>query len=288
MAPFYLGYQTKESFDAAFDVETSVPDMDVFIERYIADSARARGVLECRLGVRYGPSVMEHLDVFPSRMRQGNAPLIVFLHGGSWHALTASDFSFAALGPVTAGMGMVNVTYDLCPQVTIVEIVRQSRAAVVWAYNNAESIGCDPNSLIVMGHSAGGHLAAMVALTDWSMFGLPPNAVKAVVPISGIFDLEPMALTESQLFIRLSDTDIRWQSPQRNLRRVYPTCLTVWGERELAGYVRQSSDFAEAWKCVGNRGETLVVNGAHHFSVMDGLMSADSEIVRATLDLARA
>jgi len=183
-------------------------------------------------------------------------------------------------------MGVANVTYDLCPDVTISEIVRQTRAAVVCATRNAEAMGCDPQRIILMGHSAGGHLAAMGALTDWSMFGLPANALKGVVPISGIFDLEPMALTDSQAHIRLSDSEVRWQSPLRVLRKVETQCLTVWGGDELSGYVEQSREFTAAWREAGNLGETLVVTGKHHFDVMDELMSPHSAVVSATFKMA--
>lgn len=287
MPNFYLDFPTKDDFDTAYDVEARVPDVDRHLEEYVANSAVARETLECRLGVSYGPSVMENLDVFAPGCGNGGAPLVVFLHGGSWHALTASEFSFVALGLVGAGMGVANVTYGLCPDVGIAEIVRQTRAAVVWAYRNAEAIGCDPKRIILMGHSAGGHLAAMAALTDWSMFGLPTDTVKAVVPISGIFDLEPMALTSSQTHIRLSDTEIRWQSPMRILRRVDARCLTVWGGDELSGYVDQSRRFAAAWSEAGNCGETLVVAGKNHFDVMNELMSPSSDLVLATSRLAR-
>ena len=95
----------------------------------------------------------EHLDIFPAP--QPEAPIMVFIHGGYWMMASSKEFSFVAKGMVSAGITTVVVNYELCPKVTIDEIVRQTRAAIAWVYQNAKSFGADPNRIYVSGHSAG-------------------------------------------------------------------------------------------------------------------------------------
>ena len=142
------------STDAEYDVERSVSDFMHYARQYADGSAAARGTLEARLGVRYGPTVDEYLDIFPAS-RPG-APILVFLHGGYWRILSARDFSFVASGPVAAGVTVAVVNYALCPAVTLDEIVRQTRAVIVWLWRHAREHSGDPENIHVCGHSAGG------------------------------------------------------------------------------------------------------------------------------------
>jgi arylformamidase len=285
MKPMYAGYETQAELDAAYDVENSVPDFMIYAHKFMADSAAAREALSPRLKVPYGPTVMENLDLFLPKKTTGKAPILIFVHGGYWKSLDAGVFSLMATGPVAAGMCVVNVTYALCPEVDIGEIVRQVRAAVAWTVRNAESFGGDPDRIIISGHSAGGHLTATTLLTDWDQYGLPADTLKGGFAISGLFDLEPLACSFLQPALRLTAETIRRHSPLRNIAPVATPLAIAWGSAEPDAFSGQSKTFAQAWAAAGNRCGEFTLPGANHFEVLEGFKSADGIMTRTVLDL---
>ena len=278
---YYRDYRTREDFNLAFDVAGCVPQMDHYIDSYVERSATVRKQVKGHFGVRYGTAPNQWLDLFPPVAQAGLAPRLVFFHGGGWHMHSARDFSFVAQGPLAAGMGVAIVSHGLCPDLTVGQMVQQARAAVSWLAFHAETFGCDPTNLAVMGHSAGGHLATMVALLEkpdrWPLSG----RVSVAIPVSGIFDLEPMALSDLQEFLRLSKADIWTLSPIHLIRRSPVRFLIACGDADLLGYRSQSEEFTAAWTAAGNTGDLLFLPGKNHFDVLDALSVPDSELMNA-------
>ena len=127
---------------------------------YVRESAAARARLDCRLDVAYGSTPAETLDLFPSAAP--GSPVVMFIHGGYWRALSSKEFSFVAGGLVPHGITVAVMNYALCPAVTIAEITRQSHAAVAWLAENAWRFSGDPTNLFAAGHSAGGQQVGML------------------------------------------------------------------------------------------------------------------------------
>ena len=153
-------------------------DFGHYVDSFLSNSARVRKTLAPRLDVPFGPTTAETLDIYPAA--RPDAPIHMFIHGGYWHSLSSKEFSFVAEDLVAAGVTVVINNYALCPDVTITEIVRQNRAAVAWLYRNAATFGGNRSRIHVSGHSAGGHLTAMLLMTDWERdFGLPPDSSRA-------------------------------------------------------------------------------------------------------------
>jgi arylformamidase len=283
----YRGFSTQEELDAQYNLQNSVPDFQQYVEFYEKRSREARGRLDCRLDVLYGPTLAERLDVFPS-MRAG-APVLIFIHGGYWYRFSSKEFSFVARGPISAGVATVVTDYALCPKVTLEEIVRQSRAAVAWVYKNAEGFGGDRARIYVSGHSAGGHLTAMLALTDWEGdYGLPADVIKGVFPISGLFDLRPFPYTYLQPKLQLTWGEVLRCSPILHIPKSAPSLLVAYGEEETREIHRQSEDFLAAWKAKDLQGNALSLTGKNHYDVMDGFLDADSPLCSALLRQMRA
>jgi arylformamidase len=272
---------TREELDEQYDIEAAVPDFSAYALRFVRDSARARAELTCHLDVPYGPTLDERLDVFPG---EPGGPVVVFIHGGYWKSLTSAEFSFAARGPVARGATVVIPTYALCPQVTIDEIVRQHRAAVAWTYRHAADYGADPERLVVVGHSAGGHGVAMLLGTPWAGdYGLPQDVVRAGCAISGLFDLRPLPYTFVQPDLQLTADQVLRNSPILNLPQSAPPLLVTNGGRQTSEFERQSVDFIAAWQAAGLPGEYWARPELNHFDEILPLVEPDSELTERIL-----
>ena len=160
--------------------------------------------------VRYGPGPKQTVDLFPAERPRG---ALLFIHGGYWRALDKDDHSFIAPSFVAEGIGVAVVNYDLCPGVRIAHIVEQCRQAVDWLTREGESHGVPAQRLIVGGHSAGGHLTAMMFATDWKARGTPAGAMVGGVSISGVFDLEPLVGVSFNSDLGLDPQSARELSP---------------------------------------------------------------------------
>ncbi len=278
----YRSFRTQAEIDAQYDVESSVPDFGRYVEFFLSNSARVRAALRPRLDVPFGPTTAETLDIYPAA--RADAPIHMFIHGGYWHSLSSREFSFVAEGLVAAGVTVAINNYALCPEVTITEIVRQNRAALAWLYRNAATFGGNRSRLYVSGHSAGGHLTAMLLATDWERdFGLPPDLVKGGTAISGLFDLEPFVHSWLQPKLRLTPEEIDRMSPIRHIPdRASPLIVTFGGD-ESSEFRRQSESFLAAWTGKGLDGRYLDLPGRNHFTVLEDYINPDSPLCRSIL-----
>ena len=184
MAATVFRHYDRAALDAEYNNRAKVKDAMDWIARYGAESARARAELPIRFDVPYGAHHAERLDVFPAA-GAAPAPIHVFVHGGYWHRLDKADFSFVVRGLRPAGAVTVVVNYGLIPAIDMDTLVRQCRTAVAWVHAHAAEIGGDPARIFVSGHSAGGHLTAMLLATDWTTLGRPADVLKGGVAIRG-------------------------------------------------------------------------------------------------------
>lgn len=174
----------RAALDKLYNNRAAVPTHGEDLARWAAATAAARKSLPAHLDLRYGPHPRETLDLFT--VPQSGRPLLVFIHGGYWQALSKDDFSFVAEGFAGAAAGhranVALLNYPLGPESTMDRIVASIRQALVWLWHEAGTLRFDRNRIHVTGHSAGGHLTAMAALTDWPALdrALPADLVKSV------------------------------------------------------------------------------------------------------------
>ncbi|HVL36015.1 MAG TPA: alpha/beta hydrolase [Burkholderiales bacterium] len=254
-----------------------VPDHPEYFARWKESSARARGTMACHLDLRYGEMPGESLDLFPSR--KGDGTCLMFIHGGYWRSLDKSDHSFLAPAWVDAGVSLAVVNYDLCPSVTMDEIVRQMLRASRWLWLHAEDYGMDQDRLYVGGHSAGGHLTAMLMCALWPVFDrrLPKDLWKGGLAISGLYDLRPLLEVEFlQADLRLDEQSALRLSPAFLPPATRAPVMTCVGGRESSEFLRQNAMLGERWRAAF--AGDIAMPQAHHFSVLDGLADQNSPL----------
>lgn len=279
--PILRGYD-REALDREYNNRQKVADAAEWLARYERWAERARAELPATLDIGYGAHAGETLDVFPAP-GGGPAPVHVFLHGGYWHRMDKRDFSWVA--PTFRGAGAVTVVvnYALVPTVDMDELVRQCRAAIAWTWKHATTFGGDPDRIFVSGHSAGGHLVAMLLATEWATFGAPPDVVKGATGISGLYDLEPIRLCYLNDVLALTPEAARRHSPAALApTRSVPLILAV-GALEGPEYHRQTDELALAWRRHGLAIDVLDQAGHDHFSIAGQLHDPSAPLSRAIL-----
>ncbi len=259
-----------------YNNRAKVPDPLAIIDGWARDAAAFRAAHpHAELGLSYGSGDRQAMDIFwPSAAR--DAPLAMFLHGGYWQATGRAWYSHLAAGLVANGVAVAMPSYDLCPVVTLAELTEQVREAAALLYRR------HGRRMVAFGHSAGGHLTAMLMATDWPARhrSLPPGMIAAGLPISGLFDLAPLVATTINGALRLDAAEARRQSPLFLPSPGLPLHAVVGGQ-EGAEYERQSRSIADAW---GGTWES--VPGANHFTVIAPLARLDSAMVRWLADRA--
>lgn len=284
-APVYRGYSQAE-LDAQYNQATLVPDIGGYLDAWNAESARVRESRACRLSVPYGDDPAETLDIFPADNGDGSAPVMLFIHGGAWRALSKDSFSYPAAPFATAGAAWVAADFALLPEASLDEQVRQNRAALAWLWRNARSFGGDPDRLYVCGHSSGAHVGGALVQDGWrARAGLPEDVIKGAVLVSGMYDLEPVRLSARNDYVRLDEVAARRLSPIHNIPERVPALALFWGSGELDEFRRQSRAFAETLWALGHRAEAMEIAGANHFDMADGFADSRSAILRSCLGM---
>lgn len=279
--------------DRMYNNRALVPDHPVYLNRWAEESVAARQNLPCLLDAAYGESAGEKLDVFPAAIfgcnppPEAGAPVLVFIHGGYWRSLDKADHSFLAPSLTQAGACVVVPNYTLCPAVTIPEITQQMVRALVWTWRNIAEHGGDPKRITVVGHSAGGHLAAMLLNCLWQDLAadLPADLVKNALSISGLYDLEPMLYAPFvKDALKLTAADVQKSSPALLPRPTHGKLYSVAGADESPEFLRQNLLIQKAW---GKKTVPVceALQGLNHFSVLDALSSPTHRLHQLALEL---
>jgi arylformamidase len=204
---------------------------------------------------------------------------MMFIHGGYWRSLDKQDFSFLAPAWVDAGVSLAVVNYDLCPRVSMEEIVRQMLRASRWLWLQAEQYGMDQDRLYVGGHSAGGHLAAMLMCALYPVFDarLPKDLWRGGLAVSGLYDLRPLPRVPFlQQDLRLDDAAALRLSPAFMSPATRAPVMTSVGGDESGEFRRQNALLGERWRAAF--AGDVPMPGMNHFSIVDALADQQSAL----------
>jgi arylformamidase len=271
-------------YEVEYNNRARVPEHPAIFERWKADAGTFRvNHRNAELGLAYGPSPRQHLDLFwPDAAR--DARIVTFIHGGYWRSLDPFQFSHLAAGPNKRGLAVAMIGYDLCPSVTVAQIIEQIRSAVVFLGKR------HGGPILVCGHSAGGHLAACMVATDWPARdpALRADLTAAGLSLSGVFDLEPLVHTSMNSDLRLDPPEARRVSPMHWKLPAGARAFEAWvGAQESAEFLRQSRHIADAWRGGGIAAGYHEVGGANHFTIIDPLVEPDSPLTERLVELSR-
>lgn len=277
--------------DVQYNNRARIPEHPQIFERWARASARVREGMTTVLDVAYGDGPNETLDVFPAAQR--GSPVLVFIHGGWWRSLDKSEHSFLAASLVGSGAMVVVPNYALCPgteaqPVSIETIALQMVRALAWVYRNAARYGGRPGRIVVAGHSAGAHLAAMLLCCDWHEVAgdLPARVVHSALAISGVYDLEPIRQTPFlQADLRLTPEAVAklspayFRKPDANGR-----LFAAVGEQESEEFLRQNQLLQQAWG-TGTVPVCETIPNTNHLTVLHDLADPAGRLHHLALEL---
>jgi arylformamidase len=264
-------------YEVEYNNRARVPESPALLAGWARDAAAFRESHPPRR-IAYGTGARHVIDFFEAR---DHGPIVVFIHGGYWQALDGSSSSHVARGLNAHGISVAIPSYDLCPNVTVQQIIEQMRTA-------SRELAQMGQRLVISGHSAGGHLAACMLATDWKAIdaSLPSDLVTAAYAISGLFDLTPLVPTSINKALGLDEEAARGASPLFWPPPAQGSLDAVVGEAESAEYFRQSRTIVDFWGKAGLPTRFGTVGGANHFTAIAPLAEPNSAMVLRLKELA--
>ena len=274
-------------YEAEYNNRARVPEHPEIFARWTRDAElfRAEALKNGRaeLGMSYGDTPRQYFDLFLPAAGEA-APLAIFIHGGWWRSLDPSFYSHVARGLNAQGIAVAVVGYDLCPNVSLAEIVEQIRRACAFLW---QRFG---RRMLVYGHSAGGHLAAAMVATDW--VSLYPKALADLIPagyaISGVFDLGPLVGVSVNQDLRLDEADgaTPFRPCSGRFNRVGHSMPLSAGSKS-SEFKRQSRLIAQTWQQAGAQTRYEEIAGTNHFTVIESLADPQSAMTVRVAALAQ-
>jgi arylformamidase len=276
----YRGFRSDE-MEFQYNPRVSVPEFPELAKTRAAQAKIVRESAKSWLNISYGNSPRQTLDIYAAD--RANGTVLVYIHGGYWRSGSKEDNCNFVPTFTKRGATVVLVEYDLCPAVSVSDIVRQTRSSIAWVFKNIASYGANPAKIHVSGHSAGGHLTAMTLANDWTKEGLPPDCIKGAVATSGVYDLDMVTRISVQEQVHLTPEIAKLNNPFLNPPRVKCPLVIAVGGDEPKGWQQMSEDYFNYCKQQGMNVEYLVVPGANHYTMSEKLLDDASPLTQAMI-----
>ena len=252
------------ALEAEYNNRVLVPEHLAIFERWRRESAGVRASTPCSLDLAYGDQLRHKLDLFHATDPRGT---VVFIHGGYWRTLDKSDFSFLARPFVDAGLSVAAINYRLCPTVGISDVAEDCRQALMWIIANGDAHNLPVDRIALTGHSAGGHLVAMLYATDWRQRQCDVGCIIGGLALGGVYDLTPLLACSMNADLKLDDQIAHVNSPIHLVPTLTVPLHLAVGAEESSAFRTQSRLLAAAWPNICDTPEELA--GGNHFTAVD-------------------
>ena len=277
----------RQFYSRQYNARASIPDHPQIFTRWQHDSALVRRTHAGLLDLPFGSLPGERLDFYPANTP--NAPLLVFIHGGWWRSLDKSDFTFIVPGYRREGFNVALTNYTLAPHASVEDITRQQLRALAWLYRNASQYEFDRDRIVVAGHSAGGHLAAMMLAAHWPLWSddLPMDLVKAGVLLSALTDLDVIRHVDFVAEdLKLTEESIARLSPALMPQSHPAPFITGVGGLESDEFKRQNALIIDRWR--SSHQQDVPLEGFNHLTICDAFGNPDNPLFKATCELVKS
>ena len=279
----YAAYHTAAEFDAGYANSIDAAVVDRWERVFREESAQVSG--RPRIELSYGPDSRNRIDFFPAPAAAPGDAVLIAIHGGLWFLFDRWMMHFLVPAFTAAGVHVACPSYRLAPAASLDEIVDDCRRAIAFLDANRSVAGPRLGPFSVLGHSAAGQLAAVMAATDWAAFdpGLPPGLIRSLIGVSGFYDIEPFALTGFQAQTQFTIEQYRRWNPVTLVRRGMPPALLITGAKE-SGLLHEMMDgYAALLRSSSVAVETRDAPDECHFSVLHRLGDSKSALHQRAL-----
>jgi arylformamidase len=272
------------ALDSQYNNRLRVPDYATYLERWELLSRQTEEEYKVIKNLAYGKLPRERLDIYPSS--QPGSKTLIFIHGGYWQKLDKDLFHFIARSFLSYRVTTVLIGYPLAPAASIDRIVTSCRDAVYWLYHHIASFNGDPDQLYLAGHSAGGHLAAMLVTTGWNGLypDIPADLIKGTCAISGLFNLAPLRLADLNTVLKMDDETVSRNSPVQLKPATACPLLLAAGEAESEEFKEQTGELYACWK-EQVPVQYLELPGCNHYSVLEAFADTTSSLYQAMREI---
>lgn len=253
------------------------------------ESKRVRESIECELNISYGMADDQKLDIFGANTLPGGSPIFVFIHGGYWQVMSKEDYSFIALPLTKAGAVTIVMEYTRAPKANIGTIVSEVKQGMSYVMNFAKRR--ESSGVYICGHSAGGHLAAMLLSVDWmAECMISSSLIKGALLISGIYDLRPLVPSSINDPLKMTEAIALESSPisvmadiikQSKSRRIE----LVVGAEDPAELCRQTDEAWQVLKHAGISSNSTLIPEVDHFGVVEKIIQENFQVTQIAVEM---
>lgn len=276
--------------DRAYNVRRAIPEHPQIFQawRQSSDDYLASRD-DALIDVAYGNHERQRLDLLPALSVEGShdAPLVIVIHGGYWQALDKADNRHVCRSLCEAGWTVALLNYRLCPLVEIHDIVDDVEMATCWLVENQQRLSLDCEKIAVIGHSAGAHLAAMLACRSAQDATLMSGRIQHVSLVSGVFELECLIGTQMNEQLGLTPQKSLALSPTQFDPPVGLSVDATVGALETIGFFEQQAYLAHAWANTTHWLQASIAD-TDHLSVWSQIGDPSSIIARRIITSLRS